>query len=205
MPEAVLPFIAMAALVVSSCFAAFILYRTSQYLDVRNSGLQRNDNRVVSDEFLKLLQAAKQEMVIYDDGDSIPDSIYDNEEIIEAIREKLSIRPDFRIRCLFNCDNANLKFRQAFASGVTGVEIKIRKDPGVRGTSAGDVPHYKMIDGGSQAHLSWHEAGSADRIYQIVDCSNVRGWGKASTIHRITGEYTDHFLCAFQAAPPVLP
>ena len=41
-----------------------------------------------------------EEMTIYDDGDAVADSKYENDTVIRAIHEKPDERPDLKIKCL---------------------------------------------------------------------------------------------------------
>ena len=137
----VLAFAVMASLALSTCYAAFMLYRAAQFQAIRKSALQMNENRVTPQGFIRLLDAASDEMVIYDDGDDVADSIYGTEEITQAIHRKLSSHPDFRIRCLFNCNASRLKFRREFDSADPRIEIWTRRSAEERTARADAVPH----------------------------------------------------------------
>ena len=188
-----------------TCYAFYVMYRAAQYRAVRNSGLLDNSSEVTQDEFIGLLGSASREMIIYDDGDSVADSIYDNDAVIRAVHEKLEERPDLKIRCLFNCDSENLRFRREFAGPEwPGVQVRTRAEPGGRYSGPGPVlPHFKMVDGGSSAYLSWHDPGSELRVYQTLDFSGVSGFGKNRLVRDIVGEYLDRFDREFKAARPV--
>ena len=62
--------------------------------------------------FLDLLEKAKRSMVIYDDGDKVAGSIYDNPDVLEKVAAKLQKDSAFRIQCCFDCDDAKLGFRE---------------------------------------------------------------------------------------------
>jgi len=197
--------IAGASLIAVTCYAFYVVYRSAQYRAVLNSGLQNNNSEVTQNEFIRLLDRASKEMIIYDDGDTVADSIYDNDTVIRAVHEKLDACPNLEIRCLFNCDSENLRFRKEFAGPEwPGVQIKTRAEPGGRYSGPAPVlPHFKMVDGGSCAYLSWHDPGSEARVYQTIDLSGVSGFGKNRLVRDIVGKYLDRFDRDFEAARPV--
>ena len=199
----VLAFAVMASLALSTCYAAFMLHRAAQFQAIRKSALQMNEKRVTPQGFIRLLDVASEEMVIYNDGDDVADSMYGTEEITQAIHRKLSSHPDFRVRCLFNCNASQLKFRREFDSADPRIEIRIRRSAEERTARAEAVPHYKMIDGGRCVYLSWHDRGSMTRAYQMIDCSKVKGFGRDRVIRKIVGKYADHFDHEFSNAIPV--
>ena len=188
-----------------TCYAFYVMYRAAQYQAVLNSGLQNNNSEVTQNEFIRLLGRASKEMIIYDDGDSVADSIYDNDTVIRAVHEKLERCPNLEIRCLFNCDSENLRFRREFAGPeCPEVKIRTRAQPGGRYSGPDQVlPHFKMVDGGSCANLSWHDPGSEARVCQTIDLSGVSGFGKNRLVRGIVGKYLDRFDREFEAARPV--
>ncbi len=199
-----LAILAILGLVLVTIYAFYALYMAAQYQTVRNSGLQRNNGYIAQREFIRLLDTASREMIIYDDGDLVPDSIYDNEKVIQAVHDKLKSHPDFVMRCLFNCDSELLKFRKEFGSRDSQVQVRIRSE--ARGPCCDrnlKLPHFKIIDGGSCAYLSWHEAGSEARLYQTIDCSNLFRLGKNRVVQNIVGNYIDQFDHEFESAEAV--
>ena len=197
--------IAVASLVAVTCYACYVVYRAAQYQAILNSGLQNNNSEVTQSEFIRLLRRASKDMIIYDDGDTVADSIYDNDTVIHAINEKLDECPNLEIRCLFNCDSENLRFRREFASPRwPGVQIRTRAEPEGRYSGPDPVlPHFKMIDGGSCAYLSWHDQESEASVYQTIDLSGVSGSGKNRLVRDVVGKYLDRFDREFEAARPV--
>ena len=197
-----LAFAVMASLALSTCYAAFMLYRAAQFQAIRKSALQMNDKRVALKEFIRLLGAASQEMVIYDDGDDVADSMYGTEEITQAIHGKLSGHPDFRIRFLLNCTARHSMFPREFDSGDPRIEIRTRRPAEDPPTRADVGPYYKMIDGGRCVYLSWHDRSGMARVHQVIDCSNVKGFGRDRVVRKIVGKYADHFDHEFSNAIP---
>lgn len=124
---------------------------------------KENDDLFVFSSFRRLLKSADKKMVIYDDGDKTPGSLYESPEIVEMIKEKLAENKHFVIVCSFNLEHTTL-FKRAFAD-----EDRVRFAPG-RGGSI----HYKIIDDGKIAYLSSHSEGSVNRKVKIYDFSDVR-------------------------------
>ena len=178
-----------------------------QVLKVRTGAVvQLNDDRASVKSFLDLLKSAKKSLMIYNDGDQVKGSIYDDDEVLEKVSAKLDpdkgdgeSEPGFTIRCWFNRDNPELKFRQRF-EGHPRVTIKTLDSAKPRP----DDVHYKIIDGGQKAHLSRHDLGSEERMYKIVDCTQVGSifFLRYFVIKAILGEYLKDFEMRFASAEP---
>ena len=177
-------------------YMAVILFLTAQYQSIHASDLRMNDGEVARDEFTRLLSEAKESLIIYDDGDRVADSIYDSPEVIAKFQEKLITNPEFRIYCLFNCDEPELMFRKEFGNGGPQVKIRVR-DSVPRYNETSVQTHYKIIDGGVQAYLSWHYPGSSERIFKTVDCSGVVRFLRPRVIKNVLGQYMAHFKREF--------
>ncbi len=195
------PVVAILALIAVTLYAFHVVFWATQYQAVQNSGLLKNNPNVAQSEFIRLLDKAAKEMIIYDDGDLVADSIYDSEEVVQAVHDKLGDHPDFVIRCLFNWDTRQLRFCEEFGSKNPQVQIRTRSGP--EGPYSGPVPrlpHFKIIDGGSCAYLSWHDPGSESRFYQTIDFSGVSRIGRDRVVGKIVGKYIDRFDRTFSSA-----
>ena len=115
-----------------------------------------NSDAVALKEFLRLLREAKTEMLICDDGNKMPGSIYDNDEVVDAVKAKLESSEGFKMMCLFSNEYVS-KFRRELEN-LDGIEIKLASD-------RRDV-HYKIIDGGRSGYLSRHEEGESGREFE---------------------------------------
>lgn len=154
-----------------------------------------NNDDSTSQNFLELLDDAQNCIIIYDDGNGQDGSIYMNQKIVEAVREKVKANSNFQVRCLFNCDDPSLLFRRAL-SHFDQVEIKINRDPMQKMAT-----HYKIIDGGKKAYLSKHSLGVSIRRFKRVDCSKVPERRFQRTANAILGSFNRHFDTAFGAIP----
>lgn len=163
--------------------------------NVKTTPIEANDDESTKAKFRELLGEARYSMVIYDDGDKVPDSIYMDEGITKLVRQKLDANPDFRMQCLFNCDEPDLLFRNAFIDYASRVEIKTRDQ-----TKPRLAIHYKIIDGGVKAYLSRHRPGSSQRRFRIVDCTDVSESNRNRVSNAVLGTYKKDFHRAFKAA-----
>ena len=127
-----------------------------------------NDNKSAVARIVSLLEEADREFETFDDGDSFPESTYNSDVFISAVKEKLEENSDFQVRCFFNCNDPDLEFIQVFKSHPQ-VEIYVRT-----GESRPPDRHYKIIDGGERAYLSRHSLGDHARRYkEIVRASEL--------------------------------
>ena len=145
--------------------AIVILYRGWAFPRV-TTVVDRNSDKTATKNFLALLQDAKESMVVYDDGNKMDGSIYEEDKVIDAVRRKLSENPKFKLSCYFNVDG-DMPFTRA-----------LEKHERVRiVTGSGDRPdddvHYKIIDGGIKAHISRHAFASQERRYRVIDFTKV--------------------------------
>ena len=134
---------------------------------VERSPRAGNSNQSAINRTISLLKEAKCEIEMFDDGDSSIGSVYEDADFLDSMTDKLERNPDFRIRCLFNVDNKNLKFTQLFG-GHPNVEIFVRIEqprPSKR--------HYKTIDGGVKGYISEHDLGDNKRMYEEFSCLNM--------------------------------
>lgn len=113
-----------------------------------------NDSRVAAEAFIDLLRDARRTMLICDDGNDMPDSIYNADDVIEATRAALATNADLQLQCLFSSDDET-RFSKAFAREP---RVLIKRQGPRR-----DV-HFRIIDGGRKGYVSAHG-------YRKYDCS----------------------------------
>lgn len=188
-----LSWVAAAVFTASTVIMIWMLHRAFQYADVTVTPARVNDDDSVVGNFIELLDEAQTSMILYDDGNNMDGSVYNDPRVIDAVRRKLRGNPDFELQCLFNC-NDDMGFRKEFANEPQ-VEIRTRNDTG----SVGGV-RYKIIDRGMKAYLSRHGQGSREGIYKIVDCTSVSRRHRSRVADSVLGKYTADFASAFSAA-----
>ena len=187
-------FIGSVVLAGGTVYIVVMLYLTTQYQSVRVSPLMLNHSGVAKNEFLRLLDEAKQWVFVIDDGDQVGDSIYEDQQVLDSIANKLREDRAFKLYCVFNLDVPELRFRKKFEADFQDQVFihALRSDEENIGT------HCKMIDGGLRAHLSWHATGEKERIYRTVDCSRtLRPW-RSRVIRDSLGPQLDIFNRYFQ-------
>ncbi len=151
--------------ILCAAVAAIVVYRGWAFLQVSVTS-DRNSNETAAKHFVALLDEAKENMVVYDDGNEMEGSIYWNRDVVNAARQKLSNNPGFRLSCYFNF-NAAMPFTRELQE-CRGFRVEFGQ-----GDRPDDDVHYKIIDGGLKAHLSRHELASEDRRYRVIDCNSV--------------------------------
>ena len=173
---------------VALCFALAvrIVLRGLAFLQVSTASGWNSDETAAA-QFIGLLDEAATSMVVHDDGNKMEGSIYENEEVVDAVRRKLSDNRHFRLSCHFNFD-ASLRFTSELA-GCDGVRIEVGN-----GTRPDDDIHYKIIDGGLKAHVSHHELDSRERWYKVIDCSGVPRRLLAHVTDVLLGRYKKHAM-----------
>ena len=174
-------------------FTFWLLHRAFQYLYVTVSPVPINNYELVVRDFIALLEEARTSMILYDDGNNMVGSLYNDSRVIDAVRSKLRANPDFELQCLFNC-NDDVEFRKQFADEPQ-VDIRTRSVMDNDGRI-----HYKIIDGGLKAYLSRHNLGSRQRQSKIIDCSNVSKRHRSRVAKDVLSRYTEDFAIAFKAA-----
>ena len=131
--------------------------------EVQVSDHEKNDDRIAKTTFLDLLNEGKEEMLLHDDGGpGTPASIYESEEVVDAIDTKLNATPAFEIKCLFS-DRATTLFKQRLEEHPR-VQISYRPRSAV---------HYKIIDR-RKAYVSCHRVNSPARNYKRIECPTGR-------------------------------
>lgn len=165
--------------------AIIILYRGWAFLQV-STVVNRNSDETAENNFLTLLQDAKESMVVHDDGNKMEGSIYQSRRVIDAVREKLSENARFKLSCYFNF-NHDMPFTKEL-KGHSRVRIVIG-----HGNRPGDDVHYKIINEGIKAHIS-REVASQERRYRVIDCTRVPRHRRAHVADVLLKPYKTHAL-----------
>ena len=130
-----------------------------------------NSNERVHAHMIRMVNSAKHELIIYDDGDGAIEGIYSQSEaslekqsFVDALVSKCKKNKNFRVRILFNCFNEDLAISEAARQqdDLPNLEIKYR-DGGRPNDS-----HFKISDGGLLCYLSNHEEGQEERKFKFM-------------------------------------
>lgn len=123
-----------------------------------------DDDTTVIDGFLQLLDETESEIIIYDDGDLDPASLYQNPSVVEAIEEKIRTHAGFKVDCVLNeCHGLTLFEKEL--TGHPGVMVRPR-------ASNRSLVHYKIIDR-RKAYVSHHRPGAKTRSRKVIDSTNA--------------------------------
>lgn len=144
-----------------------------------------------------MLNEAQESLIIFDDGDDIDGSIYNDRRVIDAVQDKLRNNPEFELRCLFDSDD-DLLFRR---------ELERERHVSIRTRSCcalTDGIYYQIIDGGTKAYLSRRALGSKERRFRLVDCTRVPRRHRGRVADTVLGRYKEDFEHAFGASAPVI-
>ena len=144
---------------------------------------ENNDDEEAADVMVDLIQRTSWRLVVHDDGNDTPASIYNNERVINALDERMAKRRWLQVRCLFNYKGQPLKFLRLIDK--YGGRMKVwytTKRPD------GDI-HYKIVDGGKMVHLSVHKPEVDQRRYSL---RTPPSWA-IGTRFRISRKYRAHF------------
>ena len=135
--------------------------------------------------FIDLINKTRNNLVIHDDGNDSGESVYNNDRVMAAMRDRIQQRRRLKVKCLFN-DRDELKLLE-LADGECKDNISVWYASGDRPEN--DI-HYKIVDGGRLVHLSAHEHGASERGYVL---RKAEPWWAARTRRRISRPYLDHF------------
>ncbi len=155
--------IAATVAILTPVLLVFIAQRLVSKVSVR---LVRNDDDIAKQAFLTLLAEAENEMVIYDDGNDDPGSLYNDAEVIALVVARLERTPELYLSCVFN-DDDDTAFKTTLRDN-NQVEARPRKSNPTR-------EHYKIIDG-RKGYISRHEHGSSDRDAKWIDATALWPW-----------------------------
>lgn len=151
-----------------------------------------NDNTDAIRHFRAVLGRAEREFLVHDDGDKTEGSLYDDEDTVAAVRERLRTCPGLKIRCLFNF-NAGVKM--AALSGEYDGRFQVRY---LHQRPVDDV-HFKIADGGTMAYLSTHPRGVNERKGQVVENVGAPEFVRKRRLGGLIGDFNEGFEKAHPA------
>ena len=128
-------------------------------IDDSRKGPNSDDDAI--DMFLNLVGQTKKSIVIHDDGNNFPDSIYNNDQVLTALRCRIESH-DIEIRCLFNDEGEELKLLDLVREYPRNIQVAY-----IKGGRTKPDTHYKIVDKGKLVHLSAHEHGKSEREFVL--------------------------------------
>ena len=151
-----------------------------------------NDDDQAADMFIALIKQTRRRIVIHDDGNDSPESVYNNDQVMVAIRDRIRQR-GIEVRCLFNDEEQPLKLLDLARSEECRGHILVWYMKGDRPDQ--DI-HYKIVDDGKLVHLSRHEHRASERGFVLRKAPR---WAMG-THRRISKSYRDHFQHGLRGA-----
>ncbi len=140
-------------------WGAWYLYNTTYNPAISGN----NDDAFAKDKLVKYLAQAQKNLIIFDDGNVSEDfaSIYNDNSIIDKLRNKLKQNSIFKLNMHFNCKE-NLAVNTLSSEFPEQVHIKYnpynRKD--------GEW-HFKLFDDGNICYASCHKLNEVNRAFAI--------------------------------------
>ena len=146
----------------------------SEQININNfklKSLRENSDSEAKSQYEALFGKAQNSLKVYDDGDA--NSIYNEGEFAEKLVGFLQAKPDLEVKILFN-EQEDTEFtkliKQLHRNGeLSSVVIKHR-------VSDAGIPtnvHVKIIDNGKYTHLSKHDLGGQQRVYELWACEDI--------------------------------
>ena len=156
-----------------------------------------DDNAEATDVLLSLIDSADRKIIIHDDGNCSPESVCNNPDVLDALRQRIA-EHGIEVKCLFNDADPNLgvlDLAREFTDKVFVWHLE--------GERPGRDIHYIIVDDGKLVHLSEHAHGSDERDY-VLRKANQRWapWLSPGTRSRISKPYMDHFHRGVAAGKP---
>lgn len=144
-----------------------MIWMTCNLLWVRKDRIQ-NDDAVAKDTFLEVLDAARKELLVKDDGDDSSSLYFDN-GIAQRVASRLEANERLVIRMLFNCRHE--QNRMASLQDTEKYRDRSRLDVRYADARPTREVHCKIADGGRHGCLSMHAAGARKRELEKFDCT----------------------------------
>lgn len=130
-----------------------------------------NSDEDVACMMISLIRFAQDEIEVFDDGNQMEGTVYNNSDVVNELKRKLRDTPRFKARFFFNADD-DLLLRRELA-GHDRVEIFTHAKGAQPDSRPQDQTHYKIIDNGRIAYLSRHAYGAGERKFEVLDCRKV--------------------------------
>ncbi len=193
--------VALATFVLVATWYAYNTYRELSALweltnEVRAVTIFRGQNTdsQVATMFINLIGRAQHKLEVYDDGNKMPESIYENDDVIAALKEKLDANEQFKAIFFFN-DNDQLKLRKEFekhprVSIYAGTKWW-RRRPRTQ-------VHYRIIDDGLLMYISEHRHGAEERRFEVHDASEVPATRRPALTRAKFGKLIDRTHAKFR-------
>ena len=153
----------------------------------------RNDDKQAVETFVSVVREAERSLIIHDDGNKAPGTIYDDPTVIAAMDDQMRKHKELAVKCLFNAHDELALVDQLSRRYPDRFHVRYRRWPWRR--PAFDV-HYKIADDGAIGHLSHHEWGAEKRGFEVRDCRRVRRAERNIQLGKYMRRFKRQFLLA---------
>lgn len=170
---------------VGCCISMFLVFYVKGDLRL-NEESDMNTDEQATKMFINLINQTRRKIDIHDDGNDFEGSVYNNQEVMNVLRERIS-KDNIKVRCLFNDSDQHLKLLELAQSPDSRNCVRIWY---LNDVSRDRDIHYKIVDGGWLVHLSSHAHGASARKYWLRKPQN---WWNFQTRKQISKQYRDHF------------
>ena len=165
----------------------YLLYKTWFLVPLRIER-GRNSDDFTTNTFIDMVNRARGLMLVCDDGNDMPGSIYGSPKVVSAVKAKLASDPEFGMHCMFSSDFRSL-FRTEFDS-----DKLLRPDQVRRGRDAQNDP---LQDHQRRARrVRCRSTWKADRERQYTIYRNLIGPART----QVLGSYMDEINEVFEHA-----
>ena len=152
-----------------------------------------NDDEQAVSAFVEVVRHATKNLIVHDDGNKMPGTIYDSPEAIEALDRQMHEHEQLVVKCLFNTHDELKMVEQLCERYPERFKVKYRRWPWSK--PAFDV-HYKIADRGAYGHLSHHAMGAKERHFEVRDCSATNQTERNIEHGKYMRRFTRQFLMA---------
>lgn len=154
-------------ILIGTILMLWAMYWNYSIFRIRSRREAVNNDQMAIESALHLLEQSKEKIELYDDGNDVKGSLYNDSRFVRLIREKLYAYPEFEVRCFFNIAG-NTLFTRTFVDEER-VQLFSRREPGQRPES--DI-QYKIVDSYT-AYVSKHPIGAHNRKFRLFDTTQV--------------------------------
>ena len=152
--------------------------------------------------FIKTVGHAERSLIIHDDGNNMADSVYNDEEAINAVVRRMQENDSLRVRCWFNVESdlGLVTTIQKDEHLAKRFDVRYRKPSFLKlWRSRWLDPHYKIADDGEFGTVSRHAFRAQRRRFRTEDCAGASAEGRDITL----GAYMRRFDRGFEKGNPM--
>lgn len=157
-----------------------MLVQALPHLDVEYTKAT-NSNASAVRHFREVAVNSTDSLIIHDDGNNAPESVYNDEGAIAVIEQRL--KSGVKIRCVFATREELMMVTKLHT--YSGFEVRyLNEEPPFNA-------HFKIADMGKMAYLSKHPFGSIEREYEMFNCSKSTERVREELFGKLCGQFEE--------------